>query len=105
AARVRARTAVRRDLVVLDALGGADDRGIARVGCRRFSHAIVCFLNDAVEPGTASRPNFLAPMGEDQLQALEMEPRLLAVAYERFLQFRRAGGLGKPRQRANHLSF
>ena len=101
--RVRARTAVRRDLVVLDALGRANDRRVAGVVCRGFSQTIVGFLNNPGEPGATLRRHLLAPVREDQLEALEVETRFVAVLRQRFLQFRRVCRIGEARQRPNQL--
>ena len=44
-------------------------------------------------------------MREDQLEALEMEPRLLAVFRKKIPQFRCMRCIPEPRQRAKHLGF
>jgi len=49
----------------------------------------VGFLNDARQAGAALGPPPLAPVREDQLEALEMQARLVAVLFQRFAEFRR----------------
>ena len=63
----------------------------------------VGFLNDAGKTAAAAKRDLRTPMREDQLQALEMQTRLVAVSHQRFLQFRRTRRLGEPRQRADRL--
>ena len=103
AVRVRAGAAVGRHFVMLDALRDADDRCIAGVRCRGFSQTIVGFLNNPGEPGATLRRHLLAPVREDQLEALEVETRFVAVLRQRFLQFRRVCRIGEARQRPNQL--
>jgi hypothetical protein len=104
-ARVRARAAVRGNFVMLDALSDADNRRVADVVCRRLIQTFVGFLNNPREARARLRAPPLAPVREDQFEPLEVEPRLVAVFFERFTQFRRAGGLCEARQRPEHLCF
>ena len=104
-ARVGPRAAVRGDFVVLDPLRHADDGGVAHIVCRRLIQTLVGFLNNAGEPGAGLRPAPFAPVREDQLEPLEVEPRFVAVLLQRFAQFRRARRLRQPRKRTNHLRF
>src|SRR5206468_245427 len=47
----------------------------------------------------------LAPMHEDQLEPLQVQPRLLGVLEQRFAQFRSMGRFAKPRKGPDHLRF
>src|SRR5205807_6724680 len=74
AARVRAGAAVGRDLVMLEPLDDADDCGIARILCRGTRQPVVTFFDEAGETDTPLRRRLLAPMREDQLQPLAVQP-------------------------------
>jgi hypothetical protein len=88
-----------------DATGNADDRGVAGRLCRGIIQAIVGFLNNAGEPGTPAGAAPFTPVGEDQIDTLEMQARLEAEALENRAKFRNARRFGETRQRENLLIF
>ena len=88
---------------MLDALGHADDGGIAYIVCRLLSQPVVGFLNKPGQPGARLQGATLTPMSEDQLETLEVQARLVAVLVQGFAQLGRARGFGEARQRPDHL--
>jgi hypothetical protein len=102
---VRPRASVRRDLVMFDALRRADDRRVARVVGRVLVQALLRFLHDAREAGAWSGATPLAPVREDQLQALKVKPRFVAMSAERLAQLGRPRRFGETLERSNRLRF
>ncbi len=88
-----------------DAAGRADDRGVAGGLCRGSIHTIVGFLNNAGEPGAAPPAAQFTPVGEDQIDTLEMQARLEAQPIKNRAKFRNTGRFGEARQRENLLIF
>ena len=67
--------------------------------------AFVGFLNNPRETRARAGTAPLAPVREDQLEALEVQTRLVAVLFQGFAQLRRTRGVHQARQRPNDLRF
>ncbi len=104
-ARVRAGATVGGNFVMLDPLGRADNRRVARIVCCGLIQTFVGFLNNPREARARLRAARLAPVRENQFEPLEVEPRFIAVFLECFSQYRGTGGFREARQRLDHLRF
>ena len=86
-------TAVTGDFVVLEPLRQADHDCIARIVCRAFIQSLVCFLNNARKPSRMSRVGLAAPVRENELEPLDVEPRFVAVARQSLAQSQASRGI------------
>jgi hypothetical protein len=82
-----------------------DDRRVACIVCRLLTQTFVGFLNNTRKAGARLEAAPLAPVGEDQLETLEVQARFVIVLFQGFAEFRRPRGFGQAWQRPDHLRF
>ncbi len=90
ATRQGAGRAVRRDIVVLHALGGTDQARIAHVVVTAGVHVLGSFLDQALHRRAGLPARLLAQLLEDVLQTAGMVAGILQVAGEGLPQLRRS---------------
>ena len=84
----RSSAAVTGNFIVLEPLGEPDhDRIRVHRLSRLAVQSLVCFLNNAGKPSQMSASRLSAPVRENELQPLDVEPRFVAVPRQSLAQF------------------
>jgi len=101
----RAGRTVRGNLVVLDALGGRDQRRVGDVGRATLGDDLVGLGEDALHALAVAALRLDAEVLEDEVEPLDLDPGFAEVMLERLAEIGRRGGLDHLRHRRDDLTL